>query len=285
MFQKPFLPFLLIAVALGFAGPLPAQIIFDDTSSFGNWYQGVTNTSNLLVKDANNISWTVSSTQNEARQVFGRTYSTVALNPGDTLRFTFDWTMTNASASIFRVGLFDVSASITNDGALGTSGTGGGTLGAFAGYASFFRDGSGSGNVARDETGTNTGFGNDRAPLTGFTAPNTVGIGTNTQNFNLVDDGTVTYQVLFEVRYNTNGSQVETFFAIQQSSTNVMTLTGTDTATLRTSFDSVFIRQDGNSTGLYDNLRLEVIAIPEPATCALFLGGLGALALRRLRRR
>lgn len=257
-----------------------ATVIFTDdftAAGTGNWYIGSNANQggdSTVTNTAGQLQFTIGGAQNKD-EIIGRSFTESSIAVGETIRLTYDYRQTSATG-ILRAGLVDRSAAALTgeDWAYTTSGTGSGT---YAGYSTFFRDGSASGNVARAEAasfdnGDTTGYPTGSSGLTTITSP------ANTQNFNINDDGSITYQALFEITRTATG--VETLFSLSSGLTTHLSVAGVHTTgSPFTTFDTAVLRLD-QGTGFFDNIQVEII--PEPHTA--LLGGLGLLALLRRRR-
>lgn len=238
-----------------------AQVIFSDSSDFTNWYQG--GTALTLTKGLELVKSGSSATS--GFEVIGRSFAEVTLSVGQTLTLSFDWTQSSSSAGIIRVGLYDIANPITGDNWTGAS------LGAYDGYGSFLRDASGSANAARRESGAAISSAN--APLVAGT-----NFGSSTNNVNLADDGSVTYNVSFTVT-RSGAAQIDTLLDISEGELSVLSVAGTQSSGILDTFNGAFIRTSGG-TSTFDNIEASVI--PEPSSA--LLAGLGLLGLM-LRRR
>jgi hypothetical protein len=255
-------PLLSVAATLPFAfGAARAQVIFTDTfdSGIGNWY--ISSTINqggdsTLANATGQLQFTVGAAQNKD-ELIGRSFTEQTLAVGQTIRMTFDFRQT-ATTSIFRAGFTNRTATaITSDGwAYTTSGTG---TGSYSGYYTFVRDASASGNAARKDTLTAfTNADASSAPTFGSTAINFPTPGTNnTTNFNINDDGTVTYQGVFEVT-RTSETQVDTLFTLKSGETAHFSIPGRDTSGTLNVFDTALLRAD-TGTAFFDNIKVEVL--------------------------
>jgi hypothetical protein len=266
----------VLAVSACLAATAPAAVVFNDTFDSGTtpWFKVYTGGSNpgTLSNASGELSWAL---QDGTKGIIGRAFNATSLaSDGDKLKLTFDWRQTAASVSIIRVGLADITGTLAADG-WGANGSSAGTIGSYTGYYSFFRDASGTANEAREQTGTNTAIGN--VPTSDPQAP----LASTTQNYDINQDGTVTYQVLFELE-RLSPTSVKTTMTLSSGVTTHMTMVGTDITSAYTSFDSAYIRGGAASTMLLDNIKLEYVAVPEPTSLALL--GLGAMGLIRRRR-
>lgn len=260
-----------------------APVIFTDdftAAGTGNWYIGSTvnqGANSTIANTSNQLQFTVGAAQNKD-EILGRSFTQQTLAVGETIRLTFDFRQT-ATTAILRVGFADrTAAAITSDGwAYTTSGTGSGS---YSGYYSFVRDASASGNSARKDTLTAfTNVDASGAPTMGTTGINFPTPGTSdTTTFNINDDGSVTYQGLFEVT-RTSLTQVDTLFTLKSGVTTHFFIDGQDTSGTLNVFDTALLRAD-TGTAFFDNIQVSVI--PEPR--AALLGGIGMLCLLRRRR-
>jgi hypothetical protein len=264
---------LILSISLA-ASAAHAAVVFNDTfdSGTGNWYKA--GTTGSLTNASSKLSWAES--DSNLAEAIGRSFATQSVAVGETIRLTFDFTWscatTTGNAQIFRVGLFDVTNAI---GAGNWSASN--AIGASAGYYTFIRDGNGTGNTARQESyGSVT---NTVGPTNG--GGTQVAMGSNSTNYNINDNGTVTYQGLFEVT-RTGASTTTTLFTLMEGLATRFSVSGSQTSgAFVNSFDTVVIKAGAsNPTITLDNVKLETI--PEPGAAALL--GLGGLFLLRRRR-
>ncbi len=261
--MKTMKPLILTAALAALAiGSAQAQI-FTDTTGFTNWYKGAV--PGTLTKGVNDLVWTEGGNNNE--EVIHRLFTDTTLTVGQTMRFTLDWTQSGGSSSIVRMGLSDANPDTGGNGDV-TADADGYTG---SGYYSFIRDNSASASSARYETMTN---------YTALTGSNET-FANNTAVFDLVDNGTKTYNLIFDVTY-TSLTRVDTAFKIFDGVTEVYSVTGNTTANIVNKFDVASFRVSGGTATL-DNLQVAVI--PEPSTFALLAGGLATLVVFRRRRR
>ena len=242
--------------------------LFTDTfdSGTGNWYKG--GSSGTLSNNAGQLSWQESGS--DANEVIARQFSTSTLAVGETLRLTFNYTQTGASPVILRVGLFNLQNSITADGwNTGVTNIGG----SVQGYTTFVRDNSNAGNNARYETGTIDST-TTHAPLNAGTNIGSL----NTTQYDIVENGSLTYTVVFEVTLVSAG-QMNTQFTMSSVNGTHFSIPAT-TSQIYNGFDTAALRITGG-TALLDNVSVELI--PEPS--ALLLSGFGASAFFLRRRR
>ena len=239
-------------------------IVFTDTfdSGTGAWYKG--GTGGTLTNASGELSWAPGTAGVD--QIIGRSFTTTPVGVGESIRLTFDYRQTGASVNILRIGLFDVETPIAAD-----NWAGGNAIGPWEGYYTFVRDNSSAGNVARRESGTNTSSSN----FPTFLGSN---IGSNTTQYDMNQNGTTTYQGLFEV-FRTSETEMQTLFTLSSNSTTHFSVAGT-TSTTQDAFNTVVLRSSGG-TSLFDNVA--VTFIPEPGTWLLLLSAVacGLLVRRR----
>ncbi len=239
-------------------------MIFTDTfdSGTGAWYKG--GTGGTLTNASGELSWAPGTAGVD--QIIGRSFTTTPVGVGESIRLTFDYRQTGASVNILRIGLFDVETPIAAD-----NWAGGNAIGPWEGYYTFVRDNSSAGNVARRESGTNTSSSN-------FPTFGGASIGSNTTQYNINQNGTTTYQGLFEV-FRTSETEMQTLFTLSSNSTTHFSVAGT-TSTTQDAFNTVVLRSSGG-TSLFDNVA--VTFIPEPGTWLLLLSAVacGLLVRRR----
>jgi hypothetical protein len=265
-------PVLALACLAALNATSQSAVIFTDTfaSGTGSWFRA-SNVNTLANNGSGQLSWSSSnglgSPNDGVAQVIGRSMAAQTLTVGQTIRLTFDYTQTTATAGdILRAGFYNVATPPTAD-AWSTSGT---LVGAFSGYTTFVRDASATGNIARSESTTDT-----NAVTTGPTmaVTGTFANITSPANIQNIDIAVNTqYQAVFDVTL-TSLTQVNTLFTLS----NGFSVAG-QTNTVYNGFDTVVLRTVNSA--LFDNIKVEVI--PEPR--AALLGGLGLLALLRRRR-
>ncbi len=241
-------------------GVTQAQVLFTDTfdSGVGTWYIGSTlnqGGNSTVTNVSGELQFTVGAAQNKD-EVIGRSFAEQTLAVGQTIRMTFDFRQTTTTA-ILRAGLADRTATaIISDGwAYTTSGTGSGS---YSGYYSFVRDASALGNASRKDTLTAfTNVDASGAPTFSSTGINFPTPGTaDTTNFNINDDGTVTYQGSFEIT-RTSLTQVDTILTLSSGMTQHFFIDGRDTSGTLNVFDTALLRLD-QGTGFFDNIKVEV---------------------------
>lgn len=248
-----------VAGVVALAGTSQAGVIFNDTfaSGTGAWYRANSGTgAGTLSNASGELSWSWNA--NSSREVIGRSFSSQTVGVGDTLRLSFDFRQTVASVSILRAGLFDVTNPIIADNWAAS-----GDIGAWSGYYTFVRDDSATGNISRQESGATASA--SLYPTLGGTS-----LTTDLTQYDINQDGTVTYKGVFEVT-RTSLTQIDTLFTLSSGATTHFSITGT-TSIVQGSFDTAVLRIAGG-TALFDNIKVE--SIPEPASLAL--AGLGML--------
>jgi hypothetical protein len=248
--------------------------IFTDTfdAAVGNWFKGVPSAGDSLTVTADplpagQLEWKENG--NSMAETIARPFPETTLAVGQKLRVSFDYRQNGSTTNnIIRAGLYNVTTPVAAD-----NWAAGNAIGAWAGYTSFVRDASGTGNIARVESGTTTS--GTVGPTQGATGTfTTITSPPNTTNFNINNDGTVTYQVVFEVNY-VSATQMDTLFTFSSTSgettTAHFTVTGT-TATIHNTFDTLVLKQAGttNMPVYYDNIKVELIGgtTPDPAIFA-----------------
>jgi hypothetical protein len=256
----------ILAFALS-AGASNAAVIFTDTfdSGTGNWYKA--RTSGTLSNSSGKLSWAEGGSNMD--EVIGRSFTQQSLAVGETIRLTFDFTWTSSGGDILRAGLYDVTNAIAADNWAGSN-----AIGAWDGYYTFVRDANSSGNVARSDAA-----GSASGTVGPTNAGTTITVGSNTTNFDINDNSTVTYQGMFEINYVSAG-QMTTLFTLTEGATTRFSVSGS-TSTIYDTFDTVVFKTGANGpTSSFDNVSVEFI--PEPS--AALLGALGALVLLRRKR-
>jgi hypothetical protein len=267
----------LLGLALSLAPLCPADTtVFNDTfdAGIGSWFKGLPTAGDSLTVTADplpagQLEWKENG--NSMAETIARPFAETTLAIGQKLRVSFDYRQNGGTTNnIIRAGLYNATTTIAADNWAGSN-----AIGAWAGYTSFIRDASGSGNVARVESGTTTSatVGPTQGAAGTFTTITTPP--PNTTNFNINDDGTVTYQVVFEVNY-VSATQMDTLFTFSSTSgettTAHFTVNGT-TSTIHNTFDTLVLKQAGTSAMpvYYDNIKVEVIGTtptPDPGIFA-----------------
>jgi PEP-CTERM motif len=244
----------------------------DGTLSFGsdpqdgNWLrQGGTSQTIGIVTDnvigggnalayANQINGTLFIGQMQTPAVLG-------LNLGDQVQFSFDFRFTTlpspSDSSIFRFGLYSHSGSAPTDGGTETNPD--------SGYLSNFGAGGSAGDAGwgkESSGGDSICGGGGAAALPGSITLIPVDI-----------NDTLAHHVLSTITRTASGISFATFFDNQQVDS------ATDNSSPFTSFNEVAFRLTGQASVNYDNIIVQIVAVPEPsvfallgAGCALMLG-------------
>lgn len=202
------------------------------------------------------------------QESIGRSFPLAALSPGQSLRLGFDYRQTGStSGNIIRAGLCKLGSPILSHNWAGAN-----AVGPWQGYASFVRDNSSTGNLARVESGTLTSAAAGPTSGASGTFTNITSPADSTQ-FNLNDDGTVTYHVTFEL-HRVSATRMDTLYTVREGSgesavTRFAIAGSQSTGTVHSSFDAVVLKQAGGTTmpAAYDNITLELIGDipPDPA--------------------
>jgi hypothetical protein len=249
----------------------PAGVIFTDTfeSGTGGWFKAAPVSGDSLSASTDALVWKESG--NLMSESIGRSFPEVTLAVGQKLKLSFDYrqTGTQPTTHIIRAGLYQLANPIAADNWAGAN-----AVGAWKGYGTFVRDNSSSSetNVARVESGASTSA--SAGPNNGTSGAYT-DIGPKPViQYNLADDGSVTYRFVFEAtlvsptRMDTlltvssgTGPAATTHFSIPASQT---------TGTIHKSFNTVVLKQSGGSgmPATYDNIELELIGGLNPAIFA-----------------
>lgn len=264
------------AIAVGLSSPCFADtLIFNDTfdAAVGSWFKGVPTAGDSLAVTADplpagQLEWKENG--NSMAETIARPFPETTLAIGQKLRVSFDYRQNGTTTNnIIRAGFYNATTAVAAD-----NWAGGNAIGAWTGFGSFVRDASATGNIARVEAGATTS--GTVGPTQGATGTfTTITSPANTTNFNLNDNGTVTYRVVFEVNY-VSATQMDTLYTISsttgETTTAHFTVTGT-TSTVHNTFDTLVFKQAGTTAMpvYYDNVKVEVIgdtAAPDPAIFA-----------------
>lgn len=243
-------------------------VIFTDTfdSGTGSWFKASPSNGDLLAVTsaplpAGQLQWKENGSL--MGEVIGRSFPQVSLAVGQTLRVSFDYRQsgTSNSSHIIRAGFYQLAQPIAAHNWAGSN-----AVGAWSGYGTFVRDNSTSTSVARVEAGNNCSA--SAGPNNGTSGAYT-DIGSKVTTYNLNDDGSVTYHIVFDVT-RSSPTRIDTLMTVSSGTGNPphFSIPGVQTSgTLRTSFNSVIFKQAGGSAmpAYYDNIQVELIGGPNPA--------------------
>lgn len=248
--------------------PQSAGLIFTDAfdADTGSWFKAAPVAGDSLSVTDGRMEWRENGAS--MQESIGRSFPLTTLSPGQTLRLGFDYRQTGStSGNIIRAGLCKLGSPILSHHWAGAN-----AVGAWQGYASFVRDNSSTGNLARVESGTLTST--TAGPTNGAsgTFTNITSPADNTQ-FNLNDDGSVTYRFTLEL-HRVSATRMDTLYTVREgsgeSALTRFTIAGSQTTgTVHSGFDAVVLKQAGGTTmpATYDNITLELIGdiLPDPA--------------------
>lgn len=250
-----------------------AGVLFTDTFDSGNtgaWYQAVPVAGDSLSVTttplpAGQLEWIERGATME--EVIGRSFPAITLAVGQKLRVAFDYRQSGTTTNnIIRAGLYDFAKPITAHNWAGTN-----AVGAWKGYCTFVRDNSTTANSARVESGASTS--STTGPNNGTSGTYT-DIGTKATQYNLNDNGTVTYRIVFDASY-VSATRMETLLTVSSTSNGATTthfsIPGTQTSgTIYKTFDTIVLRQAGHTAmpAYFDNISLELIGGTNPAKFA-----------------
>lgn len=232
-------------------------------SGTGPWFKAAPDTGDSLSVVNGELEWKESGGQ--MSETIGRSFPELALAVGQKLRLSFDYRQNGTTNNnIIRAGLYHFANPVAAHNWAGAN-----AIGAWKGYGTFVRDDSTTTHVARVESGASTSvtFG-----------PNnnngSVEIGSKSTRFNLNDDGTATYQIVFEASY-LSPTRMDTLLTVSSTSggttTTHFSIPGSQTSgTVHSAFNTIVLRHAGDSAMpvYYDNLTLEVIGGTNPAYVA-----------------
>ena len=239
-------------------------MLFADTfgDGAGPWFKAVPTAGDSLAEANGELEWKENG--NLLAEAIGRSFPEVTLATGQKLRLAFDYRQKGTTTnSLIRAGLYHVATPIVADNWAGSN-----AIGAWKGYGTFVRDFSTATHVARVESGASASA--SLGPNSGSSGAYT-DIGSTTTQYNLNDDGTVTYRFVFEVNY-VSTSRMDTLLTVGSTSGGVSTthfsVPGSQSAgTIHPTFNTIVLRQAGGSSTpvYYDNVSLEVIGGTDPA--------------------
>jgi hypothetical protein len=200
------------------------------------------------------------------QEVIGRSFPEITLAIGQTLRVSFDYRQIGVpnNSHLVRAGFYNFSNPIAAHNWAGSN-----AIGSWKGYGTFVRDDSTSTatNVARVESGTTASA--NAGPNNGTSGTYT-DIGTKVTPYNLNDDGTVTYQLVFDVT-QISPTRMDTLLTVSSTNgtpTTHFSIPGSQTSgTLHTTFDTLVLKQAGGTAmpAYYDNIKVELIGGINPA--------------------
>jgi hypothetical protein len=235
-----------------------AGVVFNDTfaSSTGSWFKAAPASGDSLSVNNGELEWKEAGSV--VQETIARSFPSTTLTIGQTLRLSFDYRQNGTTPNnIIRAGFYKLTHPVTAHNWAGAN-----AVGSWKGYGTFVRDDDNTGNVARVESGTSTSTtvgpncGSSGA-YTNITSP------ANTTRFNLSDNGTVTYQCVFDVTY-VSATRMDTRLTVSSTtngSTNThFSIPGT-TSTIHKTLDAVVLKQAGHSAmpAYYDNVKVELL--------------------------
>ena len=235
---------------------------FTDTfdTSTDQWFKAAPSTGDSLAVTNGQLTW--KETGDTMSETIGRSFPPIAIAVGQKLRLSFDYRQYGTTTNnILRAGLYHFNKPVTTHNWAGAN-----AIGSWKGYCTFIRDNSTTAHIARTDSGTTTST---------SIGPNNnngaIDIGSKSTSFNLNDNGTVTYRVIFEVNH-ISSSRMDTLMTV--SSTNGSTTTthlsipgSQTTGTIHSTFNTITLRHAGGSTmpADFDNISLTVIGGTNPA--------------------
>ena len=248
----------------------PPGVIFTDTfdSGTGGWFKAAPVAGDSLSNNSGTLAWTENGTL--MNEVIGRSFPALTLQVGQTLRLSFDYrqTGTQPATHIVRAGFYQLANPIADHNWAGAN-----AVGAWKGYGTFVRDNSTSTqtNVARVESGSSTSA--SAGPNNGTSGAYT-DIGSKVTQFNLADDGSVTYRFVFDATL-VSATRMDTLLTVTSGSgpsavTHFSILGSQTSGTVHTGFNTVVLKQAGGTAmpATYDNLAVESIGGLNPAVFA-----------------
>jgi hypothetical protein len=240
----------------------PSGVRFTDNfeSGSGNWFKADPATGDSLSMVNGSLEWKENGAQ--ISEMIGRSFPEVSIGVGQKLRLSFDYRQNGSTTNnIIRAGLYHFATPVTAHNWAGAN-----AIGTWKGYSTFVRDNSATAHVARVENGASTSgtFGPNNAN-------SSTDIGSKSTQFNLNDNGTVTYRFIFEVNRITS-SRTDTLLTVTSTSggttTTRFSIPGSQTSgTIHSAFNTLVLRHAGGSgmPAYFDNLILEVIGGTNPA--------------------
>ena len=248
----------------------PAVVVFTDTfdSGTGSWFKAAPVAGDSLSASGGELTWTENG--NQLGEVIGRPFPALTLSVGQTLRLSFDYRQNGTPPTtdhLVRAGFYQMENPVADHNWAGAN-----AVGAWKGYGTFVRDNSSSTatNLARVESGSSTS-----ATL----GPNGGSSGAYTDlspkpiiQYDLADDGSVTYRFVFEATL-VSPTRMDTLLTVTSgsgpSTITHFSVPGSQTAgTIHSSFNTVVLRQSGGTAmpATYDNLKVELVGGPQTDT-------------------
>jgi hypothetical protein len=242
----------------------PPGVILTDTfdSGTGSWFKAAPATGDSLSASAGQLEWKESGALME--EVIGRPIPKTSLTVGQSLRLSFDYRQNGSTTNnIIRAGFYNLATPITAHNWAGSN-----AVGAWKGYGTFVRDNSTATNVARVESATSTSA--TAGPNNGTSGAYT-DIGSKVTQYNLNDNGTTTYQFVFEVTY-VSATRMDTLLTVSSTLNGVTTthfsIPGSQTSgTLHSTFNTIVLKLAGHTAmpAYYDNVKVELRGGIDPA--------------------
>ena len=246
----------------------PPGVIFTDSfdSGTGGWFKAAPIAGDSLSNNAGALVWTENG--GSMSEAIGRSFPALSLEVGQTLRLSFDYRQTGTSnnSHVLRAGFYQMGNPIAAHNWAGAN-----AVGAWKGYGTFVRDNSGTANIARVESGSSTSgsFGPNNGSSGAFTD-----IGSKVTQYNLTDNGSVTYRFVFDATL-VSATRMDTLLtATSGSGPSALTrfsIPGSQASgTVHTTFNTIVLRQAGGTAmpATYDNIELELIGGKDPALFA-----------------
>ncbi len=248
----------------------PAGVILNDVfdSGTGSWFKAAPVTGDSLSVVGGQLEWMENGSL--MQEVIGRPIPQTSLTVGQSLRMSFDYRQNGVpnTSHIIRAGFYHFATPVAAHNWAGSN-----AVGAWRGYGTFVRDASTSTatNLARSESGTTTST--TAGPNNGTSGTYT-DIGSKITQFNLNDDGTTTYQFVFEVSF-VSPTRMDTLLTVSSTLNGITTthfsIPGSQTSgTIQSTFNTVVLKQSGGTAmpAYYDNLKLELTGGTTPAVFA-----------------
>lgn len=247
----------------------PPGVVFTDTfddNNTGSWFKAAPVSGDSLSANNGLLTWTENG--NQVSEVIARPFPSITLDVGQTLRLSFDYRQNgtpHGTDHLIRAGFYQLTNPVADHNWAGAN-----TVGAWKGYGTFVRDNSSSTatNVARVESASATS--STLGPNGGSSGAYT-DIGSKVTQYNLADDGSVTYRFIFEATL-VSPTRMDTLLTVTSVSgpslTTRFSIPGSQTVgTIHNQFNTIVLRQSGSTTmpATYDNIELELIGGKNPA--------------------